>query len=133
MQIHELHNPYKYNTHLGMPAILTHDYKTLYVFKDISPKRMKPSKSGNWNYQLGGVAYKPKGVNVVFVSNESLKDISHPIFKHMDIRAIIMDAKRGTRYEYNCKGYSGIGDYLGGYTDQTISIKPMINGKRRKS
>lgn len=94
MKISDLHSPYLYGTYKGRIAIQNGNKDTIYVFKDISLKRMNTDHYNVWGHKF----YKYNGMKVVYVSNKQLKTWTSDMGYIADIRAIVMDRKAGTRY-----------------------------------
>jgi hypothetical protein len=100
MRISDLHSPYLYGTYKGRIAVSNGNRDTLYVFKDISLKRMDVENYSTFR--------KCKGVRIIYVSNKQLKTWTSSMGYIADIRAIVMDRKAGTTYKSKYKS----GSYL---------------------
>lgn len=100
MKVSNLHSPYNYKVYKGRIAVLNGNRDTLFVFKDISLKRM--------DVEYYSTFHKRKGVRIIYVSNEQLKTWTSSMGYIADIRAIIMDRKAGTTYKSKYKS----GSYL---------------------
>ena len=103
MKISDLHSPYLYGIYKGRIAVKNGSKDTIYVFKDISLKRMNTEHQDVWGYEF----HKHKGLKVVYVSNKQLKTWTRDKGYVADIRAIVMDRKAGTRYstKNSCGSY----------------------------
>ena len=99
MKISDLHSTYRYQVYRGRIAVLNGNNDTLYVFKDISLKRMDREDYSTF--------HKRKGIRIVYVSNKQLKTWTSDMGYVAGIRAIVMDRKAGTTYKskYNSGSY----------------------------
>jgi len=80
-----------YGLYNGRPAFEDYYRKVIYVFKDISPKRIKTNN----------IIHPNNRFKVIFVSNKQLLSMDY-----MDeIKSCVFDGKLGTRYR--TKGSSG--------------------------
>jgi len=75
---------YSYGLYNGKPAYEDYYRKTIYVFKDISPKRIKTNN----------VIHPNNRFKVVFVSNKQLLSMD---YMH-EIKNCVFDGKLGTSY-----------------------------------
>jgi len=92
---------YHFYIHNGC-VVYVHNYKTLYVFKDVSPKRV--TRSNRWNsVKMPGF----KKMKTVYVSNEQLKDPTFlpNLWAAETIRNIVFGGKLGTKYTMDCIGW----------------------------
>lgn len=91
MTIDEGNPNYSYGLFNGKPAYRNYYNKTIYIFKDISAKRIKTK-----NDFTGTRGYK-----IVFVTNKQLMSIEG----FNEIKDCVFDGKLGTRYSTKgCRG-----------------------------
>jgi len=83
---------YQYGLYYNKPAYKDHYKKIIYVFKDISGKRI--NTSNNFNSEF-------KWYKIVFVTNKQLLAMDYM----SEIKDCVFDGKLGTRY--TTKGSSG--------------------------
>jgi hypothetical protein len=107
---------------------------TYIVFTDISYRRFKASK-GSWKDELEPVR-RGKYRKILFMTNKQLMDMTHPLADYhfmKDVRALVFDAKLGTRYEATRQYSTSTGSYFWCLSSDTIEMKSYPKKRVRQS
>jgi hypothetical protein len=107
---------------------------TYIVFTDISYRRFKASDS-LWKDKLQPV-HKGKYRKILFMTNKQLMDMTHPLADYhfmKDVRALVFDAKLGTRYEAKRQCSTSTGSYFWCLSSDTIEMKSYPKKRVRRS
>jgi hypothetical protein len=107
---------------------------TYIVFTDISYRRFKASK-GSWRDELEPVR-RGKHHKILFMTNKQLMDMTHPLADYhfmKAVRALVFDAKLGTRYEAKRQRSTSTGSYFWCLSSDTIEIKSYPKKRVRQS
>jgi|LakMenEpi03Aug12_release.lakeMendotaPanAssembly.Ray.scaffolds.fasta_scaffold778983_1 hypothetical protein len=107
---------------------------TYIVFTDISYRRFKASNR-SWKDELQPVR-RGKYHKILFMTNKQLMDMTHPLADYhfmKDVRALVFDAKLGTRYEAKRQRSTSTGSYFWCLSSDTIEMKSYPKKRVRQS
>jgi len=130
MRTNKIDSDFNYRAYRFNNCLAYEQYKgehkgyTYIVFTDISYRRFKSSR-GSWKEELRPIR-KGKDHKILFITNKQLMDMTHPLADYhfmKAVRALVFDAKLGTRYEATRQHSISTGSYFWCLSSDTIEIK----------
>lgn len=131
MRTNELHDNFQWDCGHWDKCLSYRDMysKTVYVFTNVSHKRYKGGK----RYNVNADDHKRySSYKTVFVTNKQLIDFSMPyadMHFMQEVRQLVFDGKRGTRYDSKSKNSWSSGSYFSCLRSNTYEITSRVSRK----